>query len=185
MCLFSTCFFRSSSLFTVENDRKNRSTNLHQVLLQSRQELYGDVWNDTEGLCGWKYGHKTDKGVVQAVKKHVKVGVMSSQCWLFFLIVRVLWTANLLQEVRRSTKNITLKLWKDCVMPWEENDLVSGQAVTTITRQRIHRTLCSKFDETQDCTASPASVDVPKIENGAQGRAVRRHRDKICVRRLL
>ena len=49
----------------------------------------------------------------------------------------------------RSTKNITLKFWKDCVMPWEENDRVSGQAVTgfftTITRQRIHRTLCSNF----------------------------------------
>ena len=82
-------------------------------------------------------------------KKHVKVGAMSSQCWLFFSIVRVLCTTNLLQEVRRSTKNITLKLWKDCVMPWEENDRVSGQAVTgfftTITRQRIHRTLCSNF----------------------------------------
>ena len=64
---------------------------------------------------------------------------------LFFSIVRVLCTMNLLQEVRRSTKNITLKFWKDCVMPWEGNDRVSGQAVTgfftTITRQRIHRTL--------------------------------------------
>ena len=40
--LYPMCFFRSSHLFTVENDRKNRSTNLHQVLLQSRQELYGD-----------------------------------------------------------------------------------------------------------------------------------------------
>ena len=29
--------------------------------------------------CGRKYGHKTDKGVVQAVKNHVKVGAMSSQ----------------------------------------------------------------------------------------------------------
>ena len=29
-------------LFIVGNDRKNRSTNLHQVLLQSRQELCGD-----------------------------------------------------------------------------------------------------------------------------------------------
>ena len=82
-------------------------------------------------------------------KKHVKVGAISSQCWLFFSIVRVLCTTNLLQEVRLSTKNITLKFWKDCVMPWEENDRVSGQAVTgffiTITRQRIHRTLCSNF----------------------------------------
>ena len=102
-----TCFFRSSHLFTVENDRKNRSTNLHQVLLQSRQELYGGDWNDTEGICGRKYGHNTDKGVVQSVKKHVKVGAMSSQCWLFFSIVRVLCTMNLLQEVRWSTKNIT------------------------------------------------------------------------------
>ena len=46
-------------------------------------------------------------------------------------------------------KDITLKFWKDCVMPWEDNDRVSGQAVTgfftTITRQRIHRTLCSYF----------------------------------------
>ena len=43
------------------------------------------------------------------------------------------------------------------------------------------------FVETQDCTASPASVqsrhsslrlfDVPKIENGAQRKAVRQHRD--------
>ena len=43
------------------------------------------------------------------------------------------------------------------------------------------------FGETQDCTASPASVqsrhcslrllDVPKIENGAQRKAVRRHRN--------
>ena len=64
------------------------------------------------------------------------------------------------------------------------------------------------FGETQDCTASPASVqsrhsflrllDVPKIENGARRKAVRRHRDdseqcdaraeghsKICVRGLL
>ena len=67
----------------------------------------------------------------------------------FFSIVRVLCTTNLLQEVRRSTKNITLKFWKDCVMPWKENDRVSGQAATgfftTITRQRIHRTLCSNF----------------------------------------
>ena len=82
-------------------------------------------------------------------KKHVKVGAMSSQCWLFFSIVRVLCTTNLLQEVRRSTKNITVKFWKDCIMPWEENDRVSRQAVTdfftTITRQRIHRTLCSNF----------------------------------------
>ena len=79
-------------------------------------------------------------------KKPVKVGAMSSQSWLFFSIVRVLCTTNLLQEVRRST---TLKFWKDCVMPWEENDRVSGKAVTgfltTITRQRIHRTLCSNF----------------------------------------
>ena len=34
-------------------------------------------------------------------------------------------------------------------MPWEENDRVSGQTVTgfftKITRQRIHRTLCSNF----------------------------------------
>ena len=56
---------------------------------------------------------------------------------------------HLLQEVRRSTKNITLTFWKDCVMLWEENDRVSGQAVTgfftTITRHRIHRTLCSNF----------------------------------------
>ena len=61
---------------------------MHQVLLQSRQELYGDDWNDTEGLCGRKYGHNTDKGMVQAVKKHVEVGAMSSQCWLFFSIVK-------------------------------------------------------------------------------------------------
>ena len=67
VCLCPTCFFRSSNFFTVENDRKNRSTNLHQVLLQSRQELYGDDWNDTEGRCGRKYGHNTDKAVVQAV----------------------------------------------------------------------------------------------------------------------
>ena len=33
---------------------------------------------------------------------------------LFFSIVRVLCTTNWL----RSTKNITLKFWKDCVMPW-------------------------------------------------------------------
>ena len=82
-------------------------------------------------------------------KKHVKVGAMSSQCWLFFLIVRVLCTTNLPQEGRQSTKNITLKSWKDCVVPWEENDRVSGQAVTgffsTITRQRIYRTLCRNF----------------------------------------
>ena len=67
VCLCPTCFFRSSHSFTIENDRKNRSTNLYQVLLQSRQELYGDDWNDTEGLCGRKYGHNTDNGVVQAV----------------------------------------------------------------------------------------------------------------------
>ena len=82
-------------------------------------------------------------------QKHVKVGAMSSQCWLFFSIVRVLCTTNLLQEVRRSTKNIKLKFWKDSVMAWEENNRVSGQAVTgfftTITRQRIHRTLCTNF----------------------------------------
>ena len=42
VCLCPTGFFRSSYLFTVENDRKNKSTNLHQVLLQSQQELYGD-----------------------------------------------------------------------------------------------------------------------------------------------
>ena len=82
-------------------------------------------------------------------KKYVKVGAMSSQYWLFFSIVRVLCTTNLLQEVRRSTKNIALKFWKDCVMLWEESDRVSGQAgtgfFTTITRQRIHRTLCSNF----------------------------------------
>ena len=82
-------------------------------------------------------------------KKHVKVGAMASQCWLFFANVRVLYTTNLLQEVRRSTKNIALKFWKDCVMPWEENDHVSGQVVTgfftTITHQRTHRTLCSNF----------------------------------------
>ena len=29
VCLCPTCFFRSSHLFTVENDSKNRSTNLH------------------------------------------------------------------------------------------------------------------------------------------------------------
>ena len=82
-------------------------------------------------------------------KKHVKVGAMSSKCWLFFSIVRVLCTTNLLQEVSRSTKIITLKFWKDCVMPWEENDRVFGRAVigffTTITRQPIHRTLYSNF----------------------------------------
>ena len=130
VCLCPTCFFRSSYLFIVENDRKNRSTNLHQVLLQSRQELYGDDWNDTEVLCGRKYEHNTDKGVVQLVKKHVKVRAMSSQCWLFFSIMRVLCTTNFLQEVRRSTKNITFKFWEGCVMPWEENDRVSGQTVT-------------------------------------------------------
>ena len=32
--------------------RSDRSTNLHQVLHQSRQELYWDNWNDIEGLCG-------------------------------------------------------------------------------------------------------------------------------------
>ena len=42
VCLCPTFFFRSSHLFTVENDRKNRSTNLHQVLLPTRQELYAD-----------------------------------------------------------------------------------------------------------------------------------------------
>ena len=45
--------------------------------------------------------------------------------------------------------SFTSEFWKDCVMAWEENDRVSGQAVTgfftTITRQRIHRTLCSNF----------------------------------------
>ena len=110
----------------------------------------------------------------------------------FFSIVTVLCTTNLLQEVKRSTKNITLKFWEDCGKPWEENDRVSGQAMTgfftTITRQRIHRTSCAAiFGETQDFTASPASVqsrnsslqllDVPKIENGAQRKAVQRHRD--------
>ena len=55
---------------------------------------------------------------------------MSSQCWLFFSIVRVLFTTKLLQAVRRSTKNITLKFWKDCVMPWEENYRLSRQAAT-------------------------------------------------------
>ena len=73
----------------------------------------------------------------------------STCVYIFFSIVRVLCTTNLLQEVRRSTKNITLKFWKDCVMLWEENDRVSGQAVTsffaTITRQRIHWILCSSF----------------------------------------
>ena len=33
---------------------------------------------------------------IKEVKKHVKVGAMSSQCWLFFSIVRVLCTTNLL-----------------------------------------------------------------------------------------
>ena len=106
---------------------------------------------------------------------------------LFFSIMRVLCTTNLLQEVRRSTKNITLKFWKDCVLPWEENDRVSGQAVTgfftTITRQRIHRTLCSNFwrntksASVQSRHSSLRLLDVPKIENGAQRKAVRRHRD--------
>ena len=65
VCLCPTCFVRSLHLFTVENDRKNRSTNLHKVLLQSWQKLYGDDWNDTEGLYGRMYGHNTDKGVVE------------------------------------------------------------------------------------------------------------------------
>ena len=75
--------------------------------------------------------------------------VSALHCRLFFSIVRVLCTTNLLQEVRRSTKNITLKFWRDCVMPWKENDCVSSQAMTgfftTIPRQRIHWTLCSNF----------------------------------------
>ena len=41
----------------------------YQILLQSRQELYGEDWNDTEGLFGQKYGHNTHKGVVQVVLK--------------------------------------------------------------------------------------------------------------------
>ena len=36
------------------------------------QELCGDDWSDTEGLCGRKYGHNTDKEVVQAVKNTAK-----------------------------------------------------------------------------------------------------------------
>ena len=31
VCLCPRCFFRSRHLFIVENDRKNRSTNLHQI----------------------------------------------------------------------------------------------------------------------------------------------------------
>ena len=78
---------------------------------------------------------------------------------------------------------------------WEILKKISGMTrvcavtgfFTMIMRQRIHRTLCSNFGVIQDCTASPASVlsrhsslrllDVPKIENGAQRKAVQRHRD--------
>ena len=42
VCLCPTCFFRSQHLCTVGNDRKNRSTNSHQVFLEPRQEFYGD-----------------------------------------------------------------------------------------------------------------------------------------------
>ena len=56
-----------------------------------------------------------------------------------------------------------------------------------VRRKRTIEPCAAIFGETQDCTASPASVqsrhsslqllDVPKIENGAQRKAVRRHRD--------
>ena len=53
-----------------------------------------------------------------------------------------------------------------------------------ITRQRIIEACAAIFGETQDFTASVQSrhsslrlLDVPKIENGAQRKAVRRHRD--------
>ena len=49
-------------------------------------------------------------------------------------------------------KEYYVEVLKYCVMSWEENDRVSGQAVTgfltTITRQRICQTLCSNFRET-------------------------------------
>ena len=186
--------------------RLSTSTTVHRIIMMIMMMNHGFM------VTILKLNNNLHSGSVQTShgrKKHVKFGAMSRQCWLFFSIVRGLCTANLLQEVRRSTKNITLKFWKDCVMPWEENDRVSGQAVTgfftTIALQRIHRTLC---------TASPASVhssvhsqsrhsslrllDVPKIENGDQRKAVRRHRDdselcdaraeghsKICVQGLL
>ena len=50
---------------------------------------------------------------------------------------------------RRLTVREVGNFRKDCAMPWEENDHFSGQAVTgfftTITRQRIHRTLWRNF----------------------------------------
>ena len=50
---------------------------------------------------------------------------------------------------RRLTIRELENLRKDCVTPWGENDRVSRQSVTgfftTITRQRIHWTLCSNF----------------------------------------
>ena len=102
-------------------------------------------------------------------KKHVKVGAMSSQCWLFFSIVRVLCTTNLLQEVRRSTQNITLKFWKKCVMSWEENDCACGQPVTgfftTITRQSFHRTLCNNFWRNTRLYGRPSFLQVTTLHS--------------------
>lgn len=50
-------------------------------------------------------------------KKLVKVGVMLRRCRLFFFFIlqTVLYTMNVLQEVRRSTRNFTLIFYKDCV----------------------------------------------------------------------
>ena len=116
---------------------------LRKVITGDESWVYGYDPETKQQPSQWKRPDKPQPKKARQSRSHV------SQCWLFFSIVRVLCTSNVLQEVRRSTKNITLKFWKDCVMPWEENDRVSGQAVTgfftTITCQRIHRTLCSNF----------------------------------------
>ena len=66
-----------SHLFTVENDRKNRSTNLHQVLLQSRQELYGDFVDESMGITQIKELYRRFKNGRTSVDSDPRSGRLS------------------------------------------------------------------------------------------------------------
>ena len=183
-------------LLTVEQKR---------FLFQVAEDSLEMVANDENGLKkiitgdeSWVYGYDPEKKTSlhsgsfhpsHDRKKHVKVGAMSRPCRLFSLIMKVLYIMNMLQEVKRTTKNFSLNVWRDRVTEWQENGGISGWVATgSFTCASAFIEPCATvFRKTQDSTTSPASVQsrrsllrllaVPKMENSAQRARVRRHRD--------
>ena len=84
---------------------------LKKVITGDESWVYGYDPEAKQQSSQWKHPDEPRPEKARQSRSHVK------SMLIFFSIVRVLCTTNLLQEVRLSTKNITLKFLKDCVMP--------------------------------------------------------------------